>query len=161
MAITDQQVEAVRARLCHEVETFLRLYERFSPIELVEYRMLVVAAMRLLLDARCAQGGTQAEVIEVVRDVRAKDRWRADNIEPVFAERLIGKVLSAEAPSLVDYDVAGGRSWLLFHALAADAEIRQHEVFDFLTRARRLADEWMTMRPPPHKPTKGWLPWRR
>jgi hypothetical protein len=159
--ITDKQVEAVRARLCHEVENFLRLYERFSPIELAEYRMLVVAAMRLLLDARCAQGGTRAEVIDVVRDVRAKDRWRADNIEPVFAERLIGKVLSADAPALVDYDVAGGRSWLLFHALAADAEIRQDEVIDLLASARRLADEWMAKRPLPHKPRKGWLPWRR
>ncbi|MFI0370840.1 hypothetical protein ACH35V_23465 [Actinomadura sp. 1N219] len=148
MAITDDQVAALRAQLEGRYDEHRQILQRLDRAEdNVAYNALVSAAFfeasrdRFLRDGVAAE---DAEVIEFIAYTRERVPDVADDIDPDIAERLIlfviGK-LPLDANDDIKGNVALATKVLLLAALIHDANPSQAEFEAFMAKVRRMAEK--------------------
>src|SRR4051812_3809360 len=121
MAVTDDQVTALRAHLAGDITEHERLYAQLGPAARTGYNALVAAAFCTAVEWRFAKDGTTADVVEFVGDVRARSERLGDAIDPHTAERVIRAVYTDESVDDVDDKTMGGTQIVVLTALIADA----------------------------------------
>lgn len=143
MAVTDAQLAALRAQLAGKLEEHKQLFAQLDPIAAqTGYRALVTAAFCQAVERRFASDNSADDVIEFVGDVRSRSDRAADEIDPRTAERLILAVYTDEPIGDLDPKTSFGIQLLLLAALIADAQLDDAGLDEFLTEARKLADQW-------------------
>jgi hypothetical protein len=144
MAVTDAQVATLRAQLAGCLDEHLRLLEQIdTTADRRAYSALVVASFCEAVGRRFGQGGSAADVVDFVADVRATSDDAARRIDPRTAERLIRGVYTDEDVSEVSPDQKRELYVLLLPALIGDEQFDETELDGFLENSRRLADQWL------------------
>jgi hypothetical protein len=141
MAVTEQDVAALRAQLAGDFAGHKRLLGQLEETEgFAGYMALVAAGFFEAVDRRFGAGTTPADVIEFVGDIRSRFDGADHEIDPRAAERLILRVLGQG--SVTDLDGASIRRLqrLLLPLLVADEQLDGAGLEEFLTRARKLAN---------------------
>jgi hypothetical protein len=146
MAVTDQQVAALRAQLANQPDEHKRLFRQLDwAAEGVPYSALIDAGFFEAVDRRFANGTTTtAAVTAYVGAVRSRLGSAADAVDPEAAERLILKVLGHGSVADLDANVAFSAKQLLLAALIADEDLDDAGLDEFMTSARMMADQWLT-----------------
>lgn len=147
MAITDDQVAALRAQLEGRYDEHRQILQRLDRAEdNVAYNALVSAAFFDLARDRFVRDGKavdNAEIIEFVAHTRERVPDVADDIDPNIAERLIlfviGK-LPLDANDDIKGNVAFVTKLLLLGALIHDADPSESELDAFMAKVRRMAE---------------------
>lgn len=147
MAITDDQVAALRAQLEGRYDEHRQILRRLDQAEdNVAYNALVSAAFFTASRDRFLRGGKAvdtAEIIEFVAHTRERVADVADDIDPSVAERLILFVIG-ELPVDANDDIQGNAAFvtklLLLGALVHDANPSDSELDAFMTKVRRMAE---------------------
>jgi hypothetical protein len=143
MQVTDRQMAPLRAQLAGNIDEHRRLFAQLDPAEVrKEYRSLVTAAFCVAAERRFPKESTAADVIEFVGDARSRTESLAA-IDPRLAERVILAVTGDEEIDDVDPKTSFETQLLLLAALTADARYDSASLEDFLTEARKLADQWL------------------
>src|SRR5262245_17979407 len=129
MAVTDDQVAALRAQLAGDFEEHQRLFDRLDPGEAqTGYTALIAAAFFEAVDRRFAKGGViadDADVIEFVGDVRARSVDAAAKIDPRIAERLVLHSRGKGSIADIGDEQVVRMQMLLMAALVADEHFDQ------------------------------------
>jgi hypothetical protein len=143
MAVTDEQVAALRAQLAGDLEEHHRLFTQLTPSDVRSgYRALASAAFCVAAERRFPNGSTAADVIEYVGDVRGRTQAAAQ-MDPRTAERVILAVVTDEPLEDVDPRTSFEIQLLLLAAMTADAQLDAAGLDAFLVEARKLADQWL------------------
>jgi len=143
MPVTDEQVAPLRAQLGGYIAEYRQLLAQLSPAEVrKEYRMLATAAFCVAAERRFPSGSTTADVIEFVGDARSRTESLAA-IDPRVAERVILAVVGDEDVDDVDPKTSFETQLLLLAAMTADQHYDAAGLEEFLTEARKLADQWL------------------
>jgi hypothetical protein len=146
MPITDAQVAPLRAQLAANIEEHRRLLAQLPPGEVRrEYRMLVTAAFCVAGERRFPSGSSVADVIEFVADARSRTQ-RLSAIDPRIAERVVLAVAADEDINDIDPKTSFETQLLLLAVMTADARYDAVGLEEFLTEARKLADQWLSSR---------------
>lgn len=141
MAVTDEQVAAVRALLTGDITENRRLLAGLdSGPGRVGYSALVNAAFFEAVDRRFGKGSTPADVIDYVADVRSRSADLAEKLDPRVGERLIGEVLGSESTDDIDSQASATATVFLAAALVADENFGRAELDQFLATVRKLAE---------------------
>ncbi len=141
MAVTDEQVAALRALLTGNVTENRSLLARFDrDSDGAGYSALVNAAFFEAADRRFGKGSTPTDVIEYVADVRSRSSDIAEKMDPNTGERLIRKVLAGESTDDIDSRASATAKLFLLAALMADENFGSAELDQFLARVRKMAD---------------------
>jgi hypothetical protein len=145
MAVTDDEVAVLRAGLSGNEALQRELQARLvSPAARSRYATFVTAAFFEAADRRFADGGTAADVIAFVADVRSRSDRLAESIDPRAAERLIRSVaLTEEDISDLDTETKGRLFIVLLGGLVSDEHYNEDELDEFLAEARKTADGWL------------------
>jgi hypothetical protein len=144
MPVTDDEVAVLRAYLFGDQALQQELQAGLvSPAARTRYATLVAAAFFEAVDRRFAAGGTAADVIAFVADVRARSERVAAGIDPQAAERLIRSALTEEDVSDLDAETRGGIFIVVLMALVSDEHFSGDELDAFLAEARKTADGWL------------------
>jgi hypothetical protein len=145
MAVTDEQVAALRAQLADDVEEHRRL---LAGLDLDSggraYIALIDAAFFEAAERRFGTGSTMADVIEYVADVRARSQRVADGVDARTAEQLVRKVFSDSPGEKLDSKAALTAKQVLLSALIADEHLDDAGLDTVLADARKLADRLAT-----------------
>ncbi|HEY3956086.1 MAG TPA: hypothetical protein VGM53_22175 [Streptosporangiaceae bacterium] len=146
MAVTDRQAAALRAQLAGKRDEHKHLFSQLDwSAEGPAYVALMDAAFFKAVDQRFGGGrSTTDDVINYVADVRARLDTAADAIDPAAAERLILKVLGYGLINDLDSTVAFRAKNFLLAALITDEQLDDSGLDEFMTQARKLADQWLT-----------------
>jgi hypothetical protein len=149
MPVTDNVVAPLRAQLSGKLEEYLQLYAELDPVsKRTAYRALVSAAFFTAVERRFGKSGSDGEVIEFVSDVRSRSDDAADKIDPRTAERIIRAVYTSEQIDDIDPKTSWRVQLLLLVGLISDEQLDAGGLEDFLTQARRLADQSLTRQAP-------------
>jgi len=141
MAVTDEQVAALRALVTGDITENRRLLARFDrATDGAGYSALVNAAFFEAVDRRFGKGSAPADVAEYVADVRSRSDDIAEKVEPGVGERLIRKVLTGEPTDDIDSRSSATAKVFLLAALMADARLSDAELDQFLAAVRKMAD---------------------
>jgi hypothetical protein len=141
MAVTDDQVAALRALLTGNIIENRRLLAQFDrQMDGAAYSALVTAAFFEAVDRRFGKEGTPARVIEYVADVRSRSDEIAEDVDASVGERMIQKVLVGESTDDLDSRTSATAKLLLLAALVADESFGNSELDQFLARVRKMAD---------------------
>lgn len=142
MAVTDEQVAALRAYLTGDLGQYERLVDQLDPeAARTGYSALLAAAFFEAVDRRFVNSGTTADVAKFVGDVRAKSE-RLSKIDPLTAERLIRHSLGEGSIADLDNETVISNQFLLLGALIVDEQLNEAGLDQFLAEARTVADEW-------------------
>ncbi|WUH98557.1 hypothetical protein OHR68_34405 [Spirillospora sp. NBC_00431] len=151
MAITDDQVAALRAQLAGRVDEHKRLLDRLDPEGAnVGYVALVGAAFFEAARRRFRRNGVSsddAEIIDFVAGVRERGEDLAQSIDAGVAETLIKiaiQKLPAEERQHIDGRTAYGHQILLLAGFVSDEQFSPAELDEFLVRARDLGEEMLS-----------------
>lgn len=145
MAVTDEQVAALRSYLKGDLDQYRRLADALDRTAAqTGYSALLAAAFFEAVDRRFAENGTKADVVEFVGAVRARSERLADQIDPDVAERLILHSLGEGSIADIDDETVIGTQFTLLAALIVDANLGDSGLDEFLAEARALADEWVS-----------------
>ena len=145
MAVTNQQVAALRAQLANQPDEHKRLFRQLDwATEGVPYSALIDAGFFEAVDRRFANGTTTAAVTAYVGAVRSRLGSAADAVNPEAAERLILKVLGHGSVADLDAKVAFSAKQLLLAALIADEDLDDAGLDEFMASSRMVADQWLT-----------------
>ncbi|MDQ2875857.1 MAG: hypothetical protein M3Y33_14130 [Actinomycetota bacterium] len=143
-AITDLQAATLRAQLAGHMDEHLRLLDQLDGPARAGYRTLVSAAFFEAARQRFPEGTSPADVIEYVGDIRSRLEGAADSIDPRIAERLILAVFTDEQIDDIDAVTNFRTQLLLLGALIAGENPGEARLDQFLARARKLADQWLS-----------------
>jgi hypothetical protein len=144
MPVTDEQEATLHAQLAGNFDEHMRLLNGLDPAAArTGYRALVSAAFFLAAEGRFSEGTPAAEIIDYVADVRSRTN-RTAAIDPVAAERVLRAVSADEEIGDIDGRTKFRIQLLLLGALIADAQLGAQELDEFMLRARRLADRWLS-----------------
>lgn len=148
MAITDDQVETLRAQLAGRTEAHLRMLDQLDPVEAgTGYAMLIGAAFFEAAERRFIRNGKyvpDTEVIEFVAAVRSVNEATAKTLDPEIAERIILAALDKGEIDDIDDETILGHEVFLLGAIISDEHLNDEELDAFLTQARTTADRWLT-----------------
>jgi hypothetical protein len=145
MAVTADQVATLRAFLARDFEQYEGLYERLDrEAAKTGYTALIAAAFVEAVERRFTVNSENAEVVEFVGATRARFDEDGDQIDPSAAERMIRAVYTDEEIDDLDTDTVVGTQVILLAALIADEGFEDAELDEFLTKARKLADQWIS-----------------
>jgi hypothetical protein len=141
MAVTDEQMAALRALLTGNVIENRRLLAQFErQIDGAAYSALVNAAFFEAVDRRFGKEAPSARVIDYVADVRSRSDEIAENVDANVGERMIRKVVVGESTDDLDSRTSATAKLLLLAALVADENFGNAELGQFLARVRKMAD---------------------
>lgn len=145
MAVTDRQAATLRAQLAGKRDAHKQMFSKLDwPTEGLAYVALMDAAFFKAVGQRFGGGGsTTDDVVNYVADVRSRLDAAADAIDPSAAERLILKVLGYGSIKDLDGTVAFRAKNFLLAALIADEQLDDPGLDEFMTQARKLADQWL------------------
>ena len=143
MAVTDDQVAALRAQLAGDLEEHRRLFAQLTPTDVRSgYRALTSAAFCVAAERHFPKGTTAADVIAYVGDVRSRTQAAAQ-LDPRTAERVILAVVTDGPLDDVDLRTSFEIQLLLLAAMTADAQLDAAGLDAFLVESRKLADQWL------------------
>jgi hypothetical protein len=145
MPVTDEQVAALRALLSDDMDRHRQIYaglDRDSGMK--GYQALVTAALGVAVDRRFGTSYQPADIVAFVADVRARSDRLASDIDPDIAERVIYAVLGHGTVRGLDNDMVPRAKLVLLAGLIADARLDDTGLDEFLTAARKLADQLMS-----------------
>jgi hypothetical protein len=143
MAVTDDQVAALRAQLADDVEEHRRLLAQLNlDSGGTAYTALIDAAFFEAAERRFGTGSTMAGIIEYVADVRARSDRVAEAVDARTAERLIRGVFKDDE-SIRDLDpkAAFTAKQIVLSALIADEHLDDAGLDKVMAEARKLADQ--------------------
>jgi hypothetical protein len=103
--------------------------------------MLATAAFCVATERRFPAGSTARDVIEFVGDARSRTE-SLEAVDPRVAERVILAVASDEDLDDIDPKTSF-ETRLLLAAMTADQHYDAAGLEEFLTEARKLADQWL------------------
>ncbi|GAA1797845.1 hypothetical protein [Actinomadura chokoriensis] len=145
MAITDEQVDVLRAQLAGKIDEHRRLARQLTADEAnTEYATLVAAAFIEAVERRFMKDGKaadDADVIDFVAQVRGLDDEMPDIIDPRLAESLIFHLLEKGTAINADPDTKFGHQIVLLANLVGEEQFSSAELDAFLSSARSLANE--------------------
>ncbi|MGP4027890.1 hypothetical protein [Actinomadura sp. 3N407] len=151
MAITDDQVAALRAQLAGRVDEHKRLLDELDPeaanvgyVALVGAAFFEAARRRFLKDGRAAE---DIEIIDFVAGVRERGEDLARSIDAGVAETLIKVAIQRLPPEdrqRIDDKTAYGHQILLLAGLVSDEEFSSEELDEFMHKARYLGEEMLS-----------------
>ncbi|HZR55065.1 MAG TPA: hypothetical protein VFB06_36945 [Streptosporangiaceae bacterium] len=134
MAVTDQQLAALRARLAGDMSEHERLLGLIDWMTgATAYALLVDAAFTQAVTRKFGPGSTDDEVAAYVSDAGA----------PQAAEMLISNVLGRGSIDELDPKTAFGARQFVLSAIVAEEQLSAAELDSFLDDARKLADTWL------------------
>jgi hypothetical protein len=143
MAVTDDQVVALRSYLRGDLDEYQRLVERLDrDAAKIGYSALLAAAFFEAVDRRFAEHNDDAEVVEFVGAVRSRSERLAEQIDPKVAERIIWHSLGKGSIADLNDEAVIGTQFTLLAALIVDAQLNDSQLDDFLAESRAVADEW-------------------
>lgn len=140
MAVTDDQVAALRALLRGDQGEYERLYAQLGKSDGASYAALIGAAFIIAAERRFQPDGTTADVIEFVAETRSHDPSIAESIDPKIGERLVLAALNDEPIDDIDAKTATVTELLLVAAMTAKG-YEAAELDSLLQEARELVDE--------------------
>jgi len=144
MAVTDQQVAALRAYLKGEFERHSQLLDQLDPVADSDgWSALVAAGFFEAVDRRWGDNRDTAQIVEYIGSVRTISPELSDQIDPRVAEPLILACLGQGAVPDVDDETRHATQLLLCTALVADAKYDDEALDAFLEEARKIADHWL------------------
>lgn len=143
MAVTDDQVAALRLYLRGDLDEYQRLVERLDrDAAKTGYSALLAAAFFEAVDRRFAENHDDAEVVEFVGAVRSRSERLAEQIDPKVAERMIWHSLGKGSIADLNDEAVIGTQFTLLAALVVDAQLNDSQLDAFLAESRTVADEW-------------------
>jgi len=141
MAVTDEQVAALRAQLAGNAAEHKRLFAELDRQgDALGYSALVNAAFFEAVDRRFGKQNTRADVIEFVADVRSRFDEVADEVDPRAAERVIFKVLGTGSTDDIDAQTSLTAKLYLLAAIIADEHLDDTGLDDFMVEVRKSAN---------------------
>ncbi|TDC97717.1 hypothetical protein [Actinomadura sp. 7K507] len=149
MAVTDDQLETLRAQLEGRTEEHLRMLDQLDPAEAnTGYAMLIGAAFFEAAERRFIRNGKYVpddEVIDFVAAVRSVNEDTATTLDPSIAERILFAVLDKGDIADIDDDTVLGYEIFLLAAMISDESLSADDLDAFLAEARKTADRWLTL----------------
>lgn len=148
MPVTDDEVAVLRAHLAGDQARYRELSGRLdrSAATRASYTALITAAFIEAVERRFASGGTAADVIGYVADVRSRSDDVADALDARAAEQLIRAVLTDEETANIDGKTRGAVSIIMLSALISDEGFDDAGLDAFLAVARKKADDYFSRR---------------
>jgi hypothetical protein len=145
MVVTDEQVATLRAYLAGEFDEYERLSERLDPdVDGLGYGALIAGGFFEAVDRRFARGGTRADVVEYVGDVRSRSERLSEQIDPVIAERLIMHSLGENSIDDLDDKVVVHTQLLLLIALVGDEQLDDVGLDKFIATTRAFGNRLLS-----------------
>src|SRR3954454_6856969 len=142
MAVSDDQVAALRAHLADEAE---RLNRRLAEVgDLDGYGELVWAAFVLAVRHRFAPEWTVPQIVKYAAAARAAWGKDADEIAQHAAETMLRRALDHNVSADLDELAKGRAQVFLLSELIADEQFDNTQVDELLAKARVLADNWLS-----------------
>lgn len=141
MAVTNDQVAALRALLRGDQGEYERFYARLGKNDGIGYAAMIGAAFIIAAERRFQPGGTTADVIHFVADARSHDPGIAQSIDPKTGERLVLSALTDEPVDDIDAKTATVTELLLLAAMTAAEDFHAADLDSLLEEARALVDE--------------------
>lgn len=142
MAVTDGQAATLRAYLTGDTAEYRRLLDE-GVARGDGWNALNAACLYVAANNRFGRNPARTDVIAYVASVRQR-LDREGRIDQMAAERVILAAVSDEDPSDLD-DVTMGRvQAAMVVGLVDDAAMNSDQLDAFLSRARVLADKWMS-----------------
>ena len=143
MAITDQQVAALRAQLAGDVEEHQRLLEQLDPATDNEgYATLLVAALFEAARRRFGNNSPHhAEVVEFVGDLRSRAEVIRQRLSADAAERVI--MVAYDKGSIRDLDDETVRyaQAVIAVAIISDEQLTDEGLDAFMAEVRSVAEQ--------------------
>ena len=125
-----------------------RYRQLFSELDRAEakkgYTALVTAGFVEAVERRFGTSYQAADIVEFVAAVRARSDQVAAELDPDVAERVIRVVLEDAPVDDLSRNAITGAQLLLLIGLIADAQLDGQELDQFLTGARKFADQLMS-----------------
>ena len=157
MAVTTEQVAALRAQLAGDMEEHNRLLKQLREHDDgIGYSMLLTAAFYGAARRRFGRDWKPADVILFVAGVRARAETIGRALDPRIAERVLSSVLGsndivsaltdAQIDDLDTGQVTDAETHLLM-AMIADERLRRGALDKFLAEARSRADHVLASLP--------------
>lgn len=147
MAVTDDQLETLRAQLAGRTAEHLRMLDRLDPVEVkTAYATLIGAAFFEAAERRFIRNGKyvpDSEVLDFVAAVRSLNEEAAETLDPETSERILLAALDKGEVDDLDDDVVLGIETFLLGAMIADEQLSDKELDEFLKQARATADQWL------------------
>ncbi|TDC38732.1 hypothetical protein E1281_39030 [Actinomadura sp. KC345] len=144
MAVTDEQVAALRAQLQGRSDEHVRWLDHLEEtgatdgyVALVTGAFFEAADRRFLEDDQVAE---ESEIVEFVAVTRAAHPNVADDLDPSVAERVLLHALGKGSVQGIDGGKVLATQLLLMGALISEADLNEAELETFLTKARGEAD---------------------
>jgi hypothetical protein len=140
MAVTDEQVAALRAYLADDEDEYGRLIERVEEADgLAGFSALFGSAFFDAVNRRFSPDWTVGEVVRFVADVRARYIKDPNQLNPRDAERLIRTALGDGSIDDLDEDIKSAQM-ILLPALIHAEQPSPAVLEEILARARERAD---------------------
>jgi hypothetical protein len=141
--VTADQVTALRNALTGDSEGHKRMYDHLSPDDKKGYTFLVVTSFLTMAERRFGGGGTKAQVVEFVGDLRSRYGLE-DEVDPRAAEHLLLAAFSDDVDiDDFDHERHGQLYIILLAGLVRDADLSDSELDALLVDTRKLADKWL------------------
>ncbi|HLK73634.1 MAG TPA: hypothetical protein VKU77_08335 [Streptosporangiaceae bacterium] len=145
MAVTDDQVAALRALLSDDIDRYQQLYSGLDRAEAkTGYPALVTAAFGIAVERRFGTSYQPADIVTFVADVRTRSDRLARELDPDVAERVVQAVLGHGTARGLDREMVTRAKLVLLAGLIADARLDDAGLDEFLASARKLADQLMS-----------------
>lgn len=145
MPVTEDQVAALRALLVDDIDLHKRLFSQLDRSEARKgYTALVTAAFVTAVERRFGKNYQPQDVVTFVADLRSRSDRLARDLDPEVAERVIYTVLSDATVQDLPKDAVTRAKLLVLAGVIADERPSSEGLDDFLTSARKLADQLMT-----------------
>jgi hypothetical protein len=144
MAVTDEELAALRALLLGGEQDYLPLTARLTDDDMWPYELLLQATLALAATRRFAAGFTEGNLIRYVARVRAGTAERAEDmaLDPLAAEAVLRRALGQDAPYVTDPWTRLRSVVALLTVLFGDLALAESSVDGLLAEARTLADRW-------------------
>lgn len=141
MTVTDEQAATLRAYLAGDFDEYERLNEQLDPeVDGAGYGALIAAGFFEAVDRRFAKGGTRADVIEYVADIRSRSERLTDQVDPQVAERLIMHSLGEGSIDDLGDKIVVHTQLIILIALIGDEELNGGDLDKFIATARVLGN---------------------
>jgi hypothetical protein len=142
MAVTDEQVAALRALLVDDMDLHRQLFNALDRDKArTGYPALVTAAFGKAVERRFGGNHEPQAIIQFVADVRARSDRLASEIDPDVAERTILSALGQGSVHGLDREAVTRAKLVLLTGVVADEHLDGDRLDEFLASARKLADQ--------------------
>jgi hypothetical protein len=142
MAVTDDQVAALRALLVDDMDLHRQLFSALDRDKArTGYPALVTAAFGEAIERRFGGNREPKAIIQFVADVRTRSDRLAREIDPDIAERTILSALGKGSVQGLDREAVTQAKLVLLAGVVADEHLDGDRLDAFLASARKLADQ--------------------